>query len=213
MMAATQTRRILEVFRSADAEQVAKGLTWYQVANDEALAIARRHDITERQAAGIIAALSPQVSWGFNLEWANAVAAGDTTSRGFGLSLGRGLMIQRNPDVDPLDILGGPKVRAFYHAILGRGLTDAVVIDRHAYDLAEGVRGSHLSLTAKRIRVTALNYQGAARRLQETGEAIVTACQLQAITWITWRSRYWSEGAWDGYANDRGRAPQGEVAF
>ena len=122
-------------------------------------------------------------------------------------------MIQRNPDTDPLDILGGRKVRAFYSAILTSGFTDQVVIDRHAYDLAEDTRGSHLSLTDKRSRVTAENYRNAAKRLQRSG-TMITACQLQATTWLTWRSRYWSDGAWDGYATDRARAPKvSEVAF
>lgn len=211
-MAVTQTVRILKVFRSADAEQIAKGLAWYTEAHGHAQRIALDHGLTIEQAAGIIAALSPQVSWGFNLEWAELIAGGDTVSRGLGISQNRAQAI-RAYDGDPLDILGGPKVRAFYQAILEGGLTDAVVVDRHAYDLAENERGSHLSLTPKRIRNTADNYRMAAKRLNATGEAVVTACQLQAITWITWRARYWSEGAWDGYANDRGRAPEGEVAF
>jgi hypothetical protein len=116
-------------------------------------------------------------------------------------------MIQRNPGTDPLDILGGPKVRAFYSAILSGGATEQVVVDRHAYDLASNTRGAHLSLTPRRSFVTAENYRGAATRLRKRGIEI-TACQLQAVTWLTWRSRYWGEGAWDGYANDRSRAPQ-----
>lgn len=213
MARATQTMRILDVYASADAQQIEAGLRWYSEAHEIAVGIAAEHGLSVRQAAGILAALSPQVSWGFNVEWANGVASGDTTRRGLGLSLGRALMIQRNPDIDPLEILGGRKVRAFYHAILTAGFTDQVVIDRHAFDLAENTRGAHLTLTDKRSRVTAENYRGAAKRLQKKGE-MVTACQLQAITWLTWRARYWSEGAWDGYANDRARAPKTqEVAF
>lgn len=213
MARATQTMRIIDVYRSADAQQIAAGLSWYSDAHDIAVDIARETNITIRQAAGILAALSPQVSWGFNVEWAYGVARGDTTRRGLGLSLGRALMIQRNPQTDPLEILGGIKVRAFYQAILSRGFTFEVVIDRHAYDLAQGTRGEHLSLTLKRSRMTAENYRGAAKRLQREGISI-TACQLQAVTWITWRDRHWAKGAWDGYTHDRERAPQtAEVAF
>lgn len=209
----TQTRRIMAVYRSANAQQIAAGLSWYSEANAVAQSIADEHNLSLRQAAGILAALSPQVSWGYNVEWANLVAQGDTTRHGLSLSLGRALMIQRNPDVDPLDILGGPKVRAFYAAILSAGFTTEVCIDRHAYDLAENSRGAHVSLTAKRFRVTAENYRGAAKRLQREG-LMVTACQLQAITWITWRDRYWAPGAWDGHTTDRERAPiTAEVAF
>lgn len=213
MARATQTMRILNVFASADAQQVAAGLGWYAEAHRIAGDLSASTGVSIAQASGILAALSPQVSWGFNVEWAYGVAQGDTTRRGLGLSLGRALMIQRNPDTDPLDILGGRKVRAFYSAILSSGFTDQVVIDRHAFDLAEDSRGAHLSLTDKRSRVAAENYRTAAKRLQRDG-VMITACQLQAVTWLTWRSRYWSEGAWDGYATDRSRAPQVEkVAF
>ena len=210
---ATQTLRILDVYESADAQQIAAGLGWYAEAHHIAEDLSDSTGVSIAQASGILAALSPQVSWGFNVEWAYGVAQGDTTRRGLGLSLGRALMIQRNPDTDPLDILGGRKVRAFYSAILTSGFTDQVVIDRHAYDLAEDTRGSHLSLTDKRSRVTAENYRNAAKRLQRSG-TMITACQLQATTWLTWRARYWAEGAWDGYATDRARAPKvSEVAF
>ena len=202
-MTGAQTRRILSVYRSADAEQLASGLGWYSLARDEACDIARDTGISERQASGIIAALSPQVSWGFNLQWAREVAAGSVINRGFTLSMGRAMMIYRNPDTDPLDILGGDKVRAFYACIISQGETSEVCIDRHACDIATGIRGSFNSLTHKRYRETAQAYRDGAARLQRTGEATLTGAQLQAITWVTWRARYWARGAFDPRMADR----------
>lgn len=207
--------RILRVYRSADAEQIATGREWYRAARDIAGDIADTAGIPVETAAGILAALSPQTSWGQNVDWARELAAGSRVSRGLGLSQGRAEMIRYNPDIAPLDILGGRKVRAFYACIVTAGNTDAVCVDRHAYDLATGTRGSHLSLSDRRAEHCQRAYQSAAARLRATGEAPdITAAQLQAITWVTWRARYWQPGAWDGVGADRGRAPiVGEVAF
>ena len=198
------TRRILNVYRSADAQQIAAGMIWYETAHNEALKLSAEFSLSIEQTAGIIAALSPQVSWGFNLEWARAICERDRTQYGLSLSQGRAEMIRYNPDIPPLDILGGPKVRAFYACIESAGMTDTVCVDRHACDIATGLRGSFNSLTDRRIRIIQAAYVSAARRLAITGGPVLSAAQLQAITWITWRARYWSAGAFD---TARGRAP------
>lgn len=204
-MTGAQTARILRVFRAATPAQIDAGARWYDVAHAEAESIARDSDLTPVQAAGVIAALSPQVSWGFNLEWARELSQGSIVNRGLTLSHGRALMIARNPDMDPLDILGGNKTRAFFQCIATAGMTDAVCVDRHAYDIATGVRLNSASLTDKRYRATAEAYRAAARHLQAPGETphILTAPQLQAITWVSWRARYWAAGAFDPRTFDR----------
>jgi hypothetical protein len=83
---------------------------------------------------------------------------------------------------EPLDVLGGLKVRAFYRNIIGD--RDVVTIDRHAYSIAAG---RHLKdteagpLNAKAHYAVEALYQEAARAL---GVCPVT---LQACTWLTWR--------------------------
>ncbi len=198
------TRRILDVYRSADAQQIAAGIVWYETAENEALKLSAEFGLSVEQTAGIIAALSPQVSWGFNLEWARAICEGDRTNYGLTASQGKAEMIAHNGDIHPLEILGGPKVRAFYDCIVTGGQTDTVCVDRHACDIATGIRGSFNSLTPKRIAIVQSAYQRAARRLAVTGGPVLSAAQLQAITWITWRARYWAAGAFD---TARGRAP------
>lgn len=206
--------RILRVYRSADAQQIAAGMEWYAAARRIAEEISHDARIPVETAAGILAALSPQTSWGQNVDWARELAAGSPISRGLPMSQARGMAILAQ-DREPLDILGGRKVRAFYACIVTAGATDAVCVDRHAYDIATGERGSHVSLSDKRSAHCASAYQSAAARLRSTGEAPgITAAQLQAVTWVTWRARYWQAGAWDGYGADRGRAPiESEVAF
>lgn len=195
MSNAPVTARILRVFRSADTDQMADGLAWYDTAYIEALTIADQYSVTPKQAVGIIAATSPQMSWGSNLSWARQIASGLDTRRGLGLSLERAIRIRQGEP--PLEVLGGLKVQAFYVNILTRGLTDVVCVDRHAYDIATGERGSHKSLTPKRYVATAAAYRAAAARLRDTGEHPgIHAAQVQAVTWVTWRDRYWAPGAW-----------------
>src|SRR6478752_5817376 len=136
--------RILRVYRSADAQQIAAGMEWYAAARRIAEEISRDAQIPVETAAGILAALSPQTSWGQNVDWARELAAGSPISRGLPMSQARGMAILAQ-DREPLDILGGRKVRAFYACIVTAGVTDAVCVDRHAYDIATGERGSHVS--------------------------------------------------------------------
>lgn len=195
MSTAPVTARILRVFRSADPDQLADGMSWYQSAHLEALELSDLHGIPVVSACGIIAALSPQMSWGGNIRWAAEVAAGMSTRRGLGLSLERAIRIRDGEP--PLEVLGGLKVRAFYADIISAGATDAVCVDRHAYDIVTGERGSHKSLTPKRYFAAAGAYVNAAARLRETGEHDeISAAQVQAVTWVTWRDRYWAPGAW-----------------
>jgi hypothetical protein len=201
------SRRILRVYRSATPAQIENGLNWYPAARDIAGDIAHDARIPLETAAGILAALSPQTSWGQNVDWARELAAGSPISRGLPMSQARGMAILAQ-DREPLEILGGIKVRAFYACIVTAGATDAVCVDRHAYDIATGLRGSHVSLSTKRSEHCARAYQCAAARLRSTGESPgITAAQLQAVTWVTWRARYWQAGAWDGYREDPNRAP------
>lgn len=196
MSLAPVTARILRVFRSADPDQLADGMSWYETAHLAALELSDEHGLSIVQTSGIIAALSPQMSWGSNLRWAAEVASGQDTRRGLGLSLQRAIRI-RNGESPLESVLGGQKVRAFFHGIITAGDTNEVCVDRHAYDLATGSRGNHTSLTPKRYVATADAYRAASVRLKATGEELdISAAQVQAVTWVTWRDRYWAPGAW-----------------
>ena len=58
---------ILRMFRSATTEQVQDGIAWYDTARAYAVSLARQYRVTKQCAAGVIAALSPQLSW--NSPW------------------------------------------------------------------------------------------------------------------------------------------------
>jgi hypothetical protein len=111
---------LLEHFEASDGD----GETWYRESRRTARRLARENDRTLSCAAGVIAALSPQVRWAENVRMAEEVMrTGETT--GLGLSRDRAWRIWLGER--PLRVLGGPKTRAFYRAMMGD--ENAAVID------------------------------------------------------------------------------------
>lgn len=171
---------ILEVLGQATAEQHTTGLDWYREAHDVA---AEYGDV--RAGAGVLAAVSPMLSWERNVIVArNAFAEGHVTGV-LSRNAAKGNAILAG--ADPLDVLGGDKVRSFYMNILNPEGTDAVTVDRHAYDVATGVRiaeNNRPKLSKKHYNAIADEYRRAA--------AIVglAPSQVQAITWTVWRDKW-----------------------
>lgn len=193
------TRNVTRVFRTATPAQIAAGLDWYADAHRVAGALATRYGVTLEVSAGVIAALSPLNSWGANVNLATRfLDAGGLTSGYLGDGLRKAARILAGEHVE--DVLTSPKVAAFYAGIVTNGATDIVCVDRHAMDIADNERrtdGTRPKITGKRYAAYAETYQRAARIIsREIGETI-SAAQIQAITWKTWRNRYWAEGAFD----------------
>jgi hypothetical protein len=178
-----RTANVLRVWRSATPEQHAQGTSWYAHAHGAAASL----DPDPKRAAGVIAALSPRNSWPRNLELAARAYSNNNASGTLGRSC------QQANDIlagaDPLDVLGGPKVRAFYQCIVDSG-TQAVCIDRHSTDVAVGTRLSLVQREgivlhrANRYEQFADVYRRAAKRMG------VSAPVMQAVTWVTWRDLY-----------------------
>jgi len=91
--------------------------------------MARRHGTTPRRAAGVIAALSPMQQWDVNLRMADAVLAG-LEVKGLTGNIRKAEAIASGAKA-PLQVLSGPKVRAFYRAIVGD--RESAVVDRHMW--------------------------------------------------------------------------------
>lgn len=177
---------IVRVFEDATAEQRDAGMSWYHDAHGAAASL---DPDNPRRAAGVIAALSPQMWWARNLEMAARAYADGEASGTLGRSVAQANAILAG--ADPLDVLRGPKVRAFFALIADPDDPDNVVIDRHAVDIAVGRRQSvrerdHAFPLARRNRYVrfADAYRAAARLLG------VTAAQVQAVTWVAWRDQY-----------------------
>lgn len=189
------TRNVTRIFRAASPAHVVKGMTWYSDAREVASALAVRNNVPVEVAVGVIAATSPLNSWGSNVNLsARLLAAGGLDSGYLSIGLAKANAIVRD-GVDPLDVLTSDKIRNFYLSILSGG-DDGVCIDRHAFSLAVNHRfaeGNIPSLTGKRYAATAETYRRAGAILG------VAPARVQAVTWLSWRARFWSEGAFDSH--------------
>ena len=181
---ATQERyvqNVVNVHRSATPEQEAAGRAWYPTAHQLADMIA---DGDTRVGAGLLAALSPQTSWEYNIELAADAYDSGRPTRHVGDALSKATRILAGiapEDVLPMD----RKTGHFYRCIVDPTDTDAVCVDRHAHDIAVGSRyGSRgRGLDARgRYNLIADVYREAARRLGELPQVV------QAVTWVAWRN-------------------------
>lgn len=177
-----------------DAPAAREALAWYDSARAWCAALAETYDLTTEAVAGAVAALSPQVSWRKQLEWVPRVLAwfqrdssadrvdgagvhaSDCPGPGFIGSKRKALAILSG--ASPSSVLSGPKVRAFYRAIMGA--PDAVVIDRHAFALAYAGDPPR-ALTARRYELCARAYRMVAVALG------IEPARLQALCWAWWK--------------------------
>ena len=176
---------IMGTYFEATDEDVAAGLGWYAMAHQVATRIA---DGDTERGAGVIAALSPQKAWNENVAIAERAFAEGHASKQVSDACNKADHILWGSH-SPLDILGGNKVRNFYRAIMGD--EDAVVIDRHAFDVALGRIGDDASRRIlSRVGVYdtfAQAYRIAAQRLSDAFGETILPSQVQAVTWLAWR--------------------------
>jgi hypothetical protein len=173
-------RNILKTWRRVDENDVRDGVNWYPTAHTLAEQIGKG-DV--KKGAGILAAFSPMVAWSLNVEMArNSVETGHFTGH-FRANNAKAERIWNGEE--PLRVLGGNKVRAFYQCILTAGECDTPVIDRHSIAVALNAfpsdkerstyaRGRWYDIFAKAYREVAA----------EIGIPVAT---LQAVTWVRWR--------------------------
>ncbi len=125
-------RALLAAWEGADDYARSYGADWYSAAHDVARELGAEYGFTTAQAAGVIAALSPRVSWAENvtdartlLSWAEDARDGANvphwyvarSMRAFAANVDKA--IECLTVSDPLDVLNGPKQRAFYRNITG----------------------------------------------------------------------------------------------
>lgn len=197
-LALTRNRRIAAETFSADAihatfaaatdAQWAEGAVWYQTAHAGAADLADAYGLTTRQAAGIIAALSPQTEWTLNLTLAADLCATGTAGH-YRNALDKAQAILAG--AEPLDVLGGPKVRSFFRNIAEPDRPGPVTIDRHAVAIAAGTDTSTYLRTHPKLldrkgiyRLVAGLYRSAAREYPD-----LHPHTLQAVCWLAHRAR------------------------
>lgn len=179
--------RIVDVWREHTLSELDEGLHWYEDAFAFALTLDPEHP---ERAAGVIAALSPMKDWRNN-----CILAARAYERGYAsgaLSANVAKADAILSGADPLEVLGGNKVRNFYRSIVNPYDPDAVCIDRHAFDISVGrVTNDPTRRALARAGVYeafAAAYKRAARIISKDGYDVVPA-QVQAVTWGVWRRK------------------------
>ena len=175
-------------YKEASPEMMRGGHEWYAKAHDEAVRIGKGDHV---KGAGIIAALSPQTGWKRNIDMADELNRTGTT----GTTQANLIKAQRiHAGEDPHVVLGGHKVRAFFHNIANPGSSHEITIDRHAHDIAIGkpfigngnksdAPGSHIGLGALgRYQHFSHAYRKATEQL-----GVDLPHKVQATTWVQHR--------------------------
>jgi peptidyl-tRNA hydrolase len=121
--------RLLDTYSDIDPDVRTAALNggWYRESRRTARKLARKHGVTLATAAGVIAALSPRIRWATNVEAADKVLAGAPNEEvaGYNRNVEKARRIAQGER--PLQVLGGPKVTAFYRAMMGDD--EAAVVD------------------------------------------------------------------------------------
>lgn len=186
---------VLAVYNNASADALRGGLSWYLDAHNFARMAGGGRKRHVARNAGIIAALSPMNEWRNNkrkaaefisLRGRVVVAKGQPNGIGLGDNVAKAIRIYKGED--PLDVLKGDKVRAFYRTILDPTGDIDPVVDRHAFDIAVGRRTNDKArgiLQRKGVYEEFANVYREAAKVAGIGSA-----QMQAITWVAWKEMH-----------------------
>jgi len=186
---------ILAVFFHANSSELLKGAQWYADALRFCSKVAQSTELPLSTVAGVVAALSPNNRWERNqldAERLCRVFAAGTLSDAAAVKVStfnrnKSKALEILDGAQPLDVLGGLKVRAFYDCILGN---NAVCVDGHAYAIW---LGSYVP-TTKTPKLSPKLYESITAAYGQAAETIngimgtsYTAAQVQAITWTVWQ--------------------------
>lgn len=192
-------RNLLTVYAESTSDQKGRGLDWYPRATRLAQWVADETGQSLDSISGVIAALSPRCSWEFQERFTlgyvdHYLANGDPLAAPHpGTNTNKRKAGKILDGLDPLEVLGGDKVRAFYLNVSGRD-PNVPTLDIWA------VRAAILNPTmdtneymrwtkgAKRVDLVAA-YHAAALKVG------VRVDHFQAIVWVTYREKVTAKGA------------------
>jgi hypothetical protein len=196
-------RRLARMVERTDDDTIAAGLDWYPNAHDEAAAVARTLGISVRQAAGIIAVLSPGVRADIeNVDLALAIGEATWDVTAIPAKLGRvpkrsvvkALRIRDGEDpADVLDARSAPKTTCFFHNIhdprddrwvtVDGRMADLIVNELRPWKLKRGIDSARLR---NGVRTRYEEYEGIIRgcaRIVTRQGMQMSAIEAQAVLW------------------------------
>lgn len=201
-------RNILEIFNKATPQERAHGRTWYLQAHGVGMDMMAasghggRAPMTHSQCCAVLAALSPSNRWERNVRdglsfarWYANGASMDKLPTVCTYNANRDKAAEiclENPRIhqDFADFLPGRKTRSFARLCNRPGLPATVVIDRHAIRIYRGDEpgtGGSARVSDREYDDAEYAYIKAAEHLRDNVNDPMTAGELQATTWVTWR--------------------------
>lgn len=166
-------KRLIATWSKATDDDKRNGAAWYSSARKKCASMAKEYGVSHETAAGVVAALSPRLRWSVNVRAAERCLAGEQVPGVFRASLAKAERIRSG--APPLSVLSGPKVRAFYSAIMGDD--SAAVVD---------IWVTRVVGWTKEVKAKA--YERIATALRKAAELVGTSvCELQATTWVVIR--------------------------
>jgi len=188
-------RNIVALYLDAPEQTQRIGAEWYRAEHQRCLDRAVHWGLTVQQVACAAAAISPGMRWELVFA-ALAALRTDPTHRVSTYSrefVRRAIACLSPVCADPFAVISGPKVTAFARLLACPFGSDAVVIDGHAWNIAQGTAyrwratqdyrpPAAAQVTARRYRVAAEAYRQAAAELD------LYPHQVQAVTWVHWKN-------------------------
>jgi hypothetical protein len=172
--------KITSLCRSASDTQRSLGVDWYPCARRVVGLLAERHGRQPCEVAAVMAITSPATTLHANVNHTMAALGGDYRVGRYPNVMGpkvREVLERRAP---PDKVVSGPKVAAFFRAIMGD--TDAVVLDRWAIRCALGPDAPPWGVT--RMRKAEQRFRQAAAELG------LTPRETQAVAWKVMRDTH-----------------------
>lgn len=170
---------LLRLFELTPENIRAEGVQWYPSARLYFTQLARKYKLQPRIVLGVVAALSPFVSWKTQLLHTEGFIRNELKKKGSGRFPGFKPNIRNARNImagmPPLEVLKGPKTRAFYKNLIG--LTNHVTLDRHAISAALNVK----VIDHDDLKGIAMAYRKAARKVG------LGLSHFQAVIWQMWR--------------------------
>ena len=199
-MARAQTRHIAGMLQLASQTDIEAGIEWYDRAHKLGVRFIHAYEgLSLGQAVGVIAALSPNNKWERNCIDAEAMikawhyGADPLTVKVCTFNKNKAkaaaiLTLDDPSSVNIAAILNGRKVVAFFKSIMGD--KEAVCVDGHAYAIWLGERIPTTQTPSIGVALyadIARAYQLVAKRSYDLCGVTLSATQVQAVTWVTYR--------------------------
>ena len=178
------THKINHWLSLASPSDWSEGIYWYKNAHEIAQYIADKYNLSINAVIGVIACLSPAVSWHQNIvDTVGLINDPNYKCSTYGNNVKKAISIinGRTPESVLNNKNSGFKTYSFYLNILHPNTSGAVTIDRHAVSVAVKDPDSNSINTRGKYNKVADLYRRAGKK------AGLLPHQVQAIVWITFR--------------------------